>query len=435
MITNINKADQLRDKLDIAIKQSIEKYFDEHPNTKNFVRNRKLGLETMIRLLLTMEGGDIQSELYKADIKVSDVAFSKQRKKLSYTIFENILQNFNALCDDDKKYRGYRVYAVDGTAVNMPRNPNSKSFVSYEANPVVYNQLHLTPLSDVLNKTYHSAIIQPQPEMDEVGALTFMAEWYIFNEPVLIVADRGFESYNTIAHLTENTNTKFLIRVKNKVMAMKEIAKLPMQPLDVDLSFTITTRQTNEVKEKGYTLIQMPKKPNAVNRKRRWDFGDMYQMNFRVVRIELPDGKLETLVTNLPHDFTPDDLSQLYHSRWGIETAFKELKYSLGLVNLHGKSDEFVMQEIYAHLIMANFTNRIINEIIIPDDENKIYEYQVNTKMAIMLCREFFRDKTITGKKVMKNIAKYTEPVREGRADERHLKAKGFVGFTYRVKT
>ena len=33
----------------------------------------------------------------------------------------------------------------------------------------------------------------------------------------------------------------------------------------------------------------------------------------------------------------------------------------------------------------------------------------------------------------MRQIARYTEPVRPGRQDERNLRAKSFIGFCYRV--
>ena len=60
----------------------------------------------------------------------------------------------------------------------------------------------------------------------------------------------------------------------------------------------------------------------------------------------LDTGQYETLVTSLPRSFTLQEIKELYHARWGIETAFRELKYGFGLVNLHGKNDDFVNQEI-----------------------------------------------------------------------------------------
>ena len=98
--------------------------------------------------------------------------------------------------------------------------------------------------------------MQPQPKMDEIGALRFMLEWLDFSQKTIVIADRGYESYNTFAHFLENPNIDFLIRVKQSQSAMREIKKLPMMELDTDVSFTITTTQTNADKENGYILLQ-----------------------------------------------------------------------------------------------------------------------------------------------------------------------------------
>ena len=142
---------------------------------------------------------------------------------------------------------------------------------------------------------------------------------------------------------------------------------------------------------------------------------------------------METLATSLPRSFTPAEIKELYHSRWGIETSFRELKYGIGLVNLHGKKDDFVKQEIFSAMLMMNFCNRIVNEIVVKNKQENIYEYKINMKMAIYLCRQFFRTKNADEKKLIKDISKYLEPVRPDRRDTRNIKAKSFVGFIYRV--
>ena len=216
---------------------------------------------------------------------------------------------------------------------------------------------------------------------------------------------------------------------------MREIARLPMFELDCDIGFTITTTQTNEDKQKQYIFLQVPKKskPGAKTRRGRWDFHSPYYMKLRIVRFQLETGEFETIATSLPRSFTPEKIRELYHMRWGIETSFRDLKYSLGLVNLHGKSDAFAEQEIYAALTMFNFTSRIVRETVIEQPQNGVYAYRVNFKMAVALCREYFRTPTADGKKLMQEIARHTVPIRPGRRDNRNLRAKGFVGFTYRV--
>ena len=218
---------------------------------------------------------------------------------------------------------------------------------------------------------------------------------------------------------------------------MREISKLPMTELDTDVSFTITTTQTKEDKEKGYILLQTHKNEDRIysnkTRAGRWDFPSPYPMTFRVVRFQLETGEYETLVTSLPRSFTSAEIKELYHARWGIETAFRELKYGLGLVNLHGKKDDFVKQEVYAAMIMANFCSRIVNEVVVKKNDTNIHEYKVNMKMAIHICRQFVRTPNADAKQLLKDIARYTEPVRPGRRDERNIRAKSFVGFIYRV--
>jgi len=207
-------------------------------------------------LLLSMQGGSLKKELYDAGVTASASAFVQQRSKIPWTVFEDILEQFNFYCKDQKKYKGYRVFAIDGTTVNMARNPKSDSFVKNDSTPKGYNQLHVNPLYDVLNKTYQHCIIQPQPQQDEVGALTVMLKWYDFKEKTLIVADRGYESNNVFAHLMNTPNVDFLIRIKQDRSSMREVRKLHMTELDTDVSFTITTTQTNEDKEKGISIYR-----------------------------------------------------------------------------------------------------------------------------------------------------------------------------------
>ena len=57
-----------------------------------------------------------------------------------------------------------------------------------------------------------------------------------------------------------------------------------------------------------------------------------YYLSFRVVRFKLTEYSYEVLLTNLSEDeFSVVDLKELYAIHWGIETSFRDLKYSLAL--------------------------------------------------------------------------------------------------------
>lgn len=84
-------------------------------------------------------------------------------------------------------------------------------------------------------------------------------------------------------------------------------------------------------------------------------------------------------------------------------------------------------------MIMSNFCNRISGMVAVQQKEENIHEYRVNFKMAVYLCRKFFRTENADAEKLLQDIAGYTEPVRPGRQDGRNIKPKSFVGFVYRV--
>ena len=121
--------------------------------------------------------------------------------------------------------------------------------------------------------------------------------------------------------------------------------------------------------------------------------------------------------------------------RWEIETSFRELKYVMGLVHLHCKKEELVAQEIFCALTMYNYCSRVSCNIPTKNINSKkrVYAYKVNYKMAVYLCRTYLRLHNNNFDQLLNEICHYTEPIREGRKDERKLRRKFFLGFTYRV--
>ena len=83
---------------------------------------------------------------------------------------------------------------------------------------------------------------------------------------------------------------------------------------------------------------------------------EFYQLSFRIVRLERDDGTMISFLTNLPQDEFPlSELKQLYSRRWGVETSFRSLKYTVDLIHLHAKKPDFVLQEIFAAFLIFNF--------------------------------------------------------------------------------
>ena len=90
-----------------------------------------------------------------------------------------------------------------------------------------YNSLHLNALYDIPNKLYIDAQIQPIRELNERQALIEMVTQSKLKDPVIIVADRGYESYNTFAHIEEK-GWNYVIRVKD-IKSKSIVSSLSLQ--------------------------------------------------------------------------------------------------------------------------------------------------------------------------------------------------------------
>ena len=221
--------------------------------------------------------------------------------------------------------------------------------------------MHLNALYDLLSRTYVDAIIQPARQENENKALCNMIDRYHNNAKTLFIADRGFESYNIFAHIQEK-GMYYLIRVKDILSQGIVSATKAQLPIDQDsfdsiVKITLTNKHTKDV-------LANPEKYRIVMTNQSFDFLSayhrFYDLEFRVVRFPLPNGSFECIITNLSQDdFSSDDIKDLYHMRWGIETSFRELKYAIGLTNFHSKKCDYIQQEIWARLILYNFCEAI----------------------------------------------------------------------------
>ena len=157
-----------------------------------------------------------------------------------------------------------------------------------------------------------------------------------------------------------------------------------------------------------------------------------YELKFRIVRFPISEGVYETIVTNLDRtNYSSDELKKLYAARWGIETSFRDLKYTIGLLNFHSKKAMCIHQEIYAHLIMYNFAEMITSHVVI-DQKQRKYTYKANFSVAAHMCRLFYCGRA-TSPDLETIIARNLVPIRPDRHRERKLSGKIFHGFLYRV--
>lgn len=403
---------------------------------KDFTRNRKLSFETVVLLLISMGGNSIVKELLEAsgyDLNTATAsAFVQQRDKILPWALEFLFQEFTQSLPLTKKHKGYKLLAVDGSDVRIPTNL-SDTDTHYPNGYDGYNLLHLNALYDLEEKLYLDAFIQPSRKENENKALISMVDRSTIDDNVILIADRGYESYNNFAHI-ERKGWKYLIRVKDLGRSgILSGLKLPdSQEFDVCVQRILTRKQTKEVKER-------PDLYKLISSKSPFDFLDLntnkfYPISFRVLRFKISDSSFETVITNLDKtEFSSEEIKSLYYRRWGIETSFRQLKYSVGLLAFHSKKREYIIQEIFARMIMYNFSQMITENVVISKADTR-YSYQINLAVAIQLCRKFLQSPdNIPPPGIEALIAKNTTPLRPGRKAKRKARDKTAIGFNYRI--
>lgn len=410
--------------------------FVKNPD-KDFSRNRKLGFAQFIRFCLCMECGCLNHELLKyfffnPDDTPTASAFIQQRAKLLPEAFRFLLRQFN-LRFPTKNFMGkYFLIAADGCEFNIARNPDDPSTFHPASGKSKkgFNSLHTVSLFDLISKRYLDLIVQPGRQKNEFSALCQLIDRYPYGSSPIFVADRGFSSYNVYAHALEK-GFYFVIRAKDiNTRRLLSLSSLPDR-LDQWADIILTRSQSKKKRLHPELASRYRYVCGAVPFDFLTDSIPEYHMRLRVVRFQIKEGVYENIITNLPEDeFPADDIKGIYGLRWGIETSFRDLKQTLGTVNFHSKSPEYIEFEILCRMILYNFCTIITMEVPVKKKDGK-WEYQVNLSMAIKICLGFLSDHVSPGN-VNGLISRYILPVRPDRTYARQLRFQAPASFAYR---
>lgn len=412
--------------------------FTMHPG-KDFSRKKKWDFASVMKFIISMEGKSLKDELLKyfeySSEHPTNSSFNQRRAQIKPEAFEYLFRAFlSKYNNNDNLYQGYKLIACDGSDINIAHNPDdTETYFQNGSKARGYNQLHLNALYDLQNRMYIDAVIQPARLENEHGAFCDMVDRYEGVQKTVFIVDRGYESYNNIAHVNEK-GLYYLFRVKDKNSSgILSGLKLPDEDeYDVTISIQLTRKCTKEV-------LSHPEIYKCSHKKEFLDFIDLdknpfYLLEFRVLRFPVSGTEYECIITNLPSDeFTGSDIKILYGMRWGIETSFRELKYAVGMTCFHSKKVGYIKQEIWARMLLYNFCEVITTHVSIEKCERK-HIYQVNYTIAIHICRYFLSkmaEKSPPDVEAL--ISKEILPVRPGRHNPRKADHQRPFSFLYRA--
>lgn len=390
---------------------------------KDLIRNKKIPPDKLITFLVSAGSASTKNELldfFRMDANSpSASAFNQQRAKLKPEALEAVFKQFNASVASYEKSSDYQFIAADGTSFSFfskHKFASNDYFVSEGHSAKGFYNMHLNAFYDLEKHTYTDAIIQPVHHKDEFRAFCEMVDRHDTSSgrKSIFIGDRGYCSYNNMAHVIEKGQF-FLFRTKD-IHSKGLIGAFDFpenESFDIRVNVTLVRSRSKKILVEGYRRF--------VDKATSFDYLEhgsrsTYELSFRIVRYPLSDSSYECIVTNLPEDeFPPERIKEVYFARWGVESSFRKLKYTIGLSNFHAYKPEYIKQEIWARMITYNMTETLINHTVISKKETR-YEYKVNFSVAAHICRAFLRPTTKKGQiDVISLLQKELIPIRNER--------------------
>lgn len=354
-------------------------------------------------------------------------SYSEARMKMKHEAYielnEDLVKQYYS-SDDYKKYKGYRLIAIDGSRIGLPNKKeiinefglaeNKTKTIPMATNSTAYDVLNNIVINTYFEKYAASELDLAEKQLEKIKQMG--------NVPTrdIILLDRGYRSlYLIVKMLISGYN--FVLRGTSSGF-ISEINKVSQSSKSDNVIEIDLTRRSNE-------RISELANENSLK-----------SIKLRVVSVELKDGDKEYLITSLlDKDFSVEELKQLYHLRWNEEVYFHFQKNILEIENFSGRTPEVIKQDYFAKVLSINLSTLIIEDAQEQlDNENlakenlKYEKYKINKSVALGILKDsviemIFSPKEIWDKQyemLVKAVKKFKIPVIPDRSYQRKNKVR-----------
>jgi hypothetical protein len=403
---------------------------------EDFTRNRALSFKNLIYYMINLPVAAYETELYhlSKNLKGADIAeplasksaLTKAREKLNHTAFielNDYLVHLNQMRFAPNRWNGFFLLATDGTLCTLPT-----------AKPVVghFGQWHgrqgdpcpkarVSQLYDVLNHITVAASITAKCIGERELAAAHCAH---LGPEDLMLLDRGYESFWLFKLIMESNANVCACVSCNKLKVVKAFLQSGESDRIVKLSCT----------------------PNSARKCAEFEL-DKKPLKLRLVRVDLPTGESEVLITSLTErgKYPVEIFGDLYHQRWPVEEDYKVMKSRIQIENFSGKTVHSVYQDFYAKVFTKNFAAILIQSVsdrIKTITSGRRYSYKANVTNVLAMLRHhivvlFNRMEDLlcdNVSKIQNLIVRVLNEIRPGRSEPRAFKKKSRRKFSTAYK-
>ncbi len=345
----------------------------------DFSRDRKLPLKRLVGIIINLPKRSLSVEIHeffdslgKELEECTKGAFSLQRGKLEPLFFKVwnkwLVDNFYHYYGDSvKRWRSFILQAVDGSTAYLLNKPEVvKHFGTQDNQHVSIPMARIMQVQDVLNDITVWGDIFPITQSEQ----SIMAsQVQHLAEDSLTLFDRGYPGYGLMyLMLNEEMPRHFVMRCRSNFNEeVKQFLRSRKRSKIVYL--TPDKNAIAMLGEHGYIVTKAT------------------ALKVRMVRITLPTGEQEVLLTSLYDEklYSIEDLYYLYGLRWKIETTYFKQKNQQQMEQFSGHRVICIQQDYAAGLFTANLQSLIEKQCenyLQQINAKRKYRYRINRNVS-----------------------------------------------------
>lgn len=322
------------------------------------------------------------SAINKTSLRISRQAAFKALKKVNPRVFPSLIRKFAELFYSSnlvKDYKGYILWAEDGTTLNLYKTPESIAKFGYVKNHIVKIEgeaakatSQSAALYDVTNGLIVNFTMEPYVKSEIPIAINQLEESFnlINGRKVIYLADRYYDSIELFAIL-ENSGFNYCVRGKSNFFKhYVQKMKTNDEWINVHINDTWQKRLKYEISKERFA-----KNP---------------YMQIRIVKVKL-SYKIKHIdysediiyFTNLSNeDFNTFEIIELYAKRWQIESSYKTMKSEYELERYFSLNCDTEICAIWGKVIFHNIVGivRKCLDVDLATDPSPNYVYIANVK-------------------------------------------------------
>jgi len=321
---------------------------------KDFSRDRVFTFETVFFLIANLPRLSLSVEIEQGLARINELlgkelegtksGFCKARKKIKPELFEEInkelLGMFYGDCSGSgaelgvKRWKGFQLRAIDGSILDLIDTADNREKFGVQTNQHGGTvQARMMIGYDVLNNLITHSYIGSL----SIGEGNVVKNWISqMGKDELNIYDRLYPGV-CLQYLHDHYGVSYVMRCKlghnNEIKDFVASGKK-----EKTVCWKLNSDAVKQLKEMGIGL------------------DGNTGIKVRMLRIELDDGEVEVLITNLldnkkyPHKL----FKELYFKRWGVEVEIGFLKNTLQIEIMSGKSIQAICQDFHASIFRAN---------------------------------------------------------------------------------